>query len=584
MAHPLDNRRAPWVVIGAITCLYLGTASRWLAQADSPEFAALFALGGVAHPPGYPTVTLFYRALSWVPAPGPWAAGLATALVGAAAVAIAYRAALAWGARQRAALVAVLLVGLNTQVWLVHTHPEAFVFNNLFAAGILWLAAPRGPLRGTARVVGLGLTAGLGLGAHHSIIFLAPLGFWGVVSGAREADRGAVALGAGVFALAAGLSVYGYLLVAPESVSFGRIDGWDALLHHFLRSDYGTTQLGASGQAAPVEQLVFWIAETVSDAVLIGVLMFLIGVARVFGRESESDAVPHRRAWWMLFGAWLLSGPVFVMMFNRPPEGLTYEIVKRFHVLPVIVGVPFVACGARRYFELKISGRLRAVIGLAILAMLILSGVLRTRRAYDSTIQDYVENTLHSVPENAVVLGQGDHRYFGFQYLQQVDVLRRDVVFIEPLVLGLDWYVDRTRRRLAVAIPYATPRPDGGRRVELRAILDMLLEETDREIFVTRDFAADILNDYPMEPWGAGWRLLRPDDEPSSPRVLAETNAEIYEGFVHRSDAPVYVENRWGWSLWNTYTRVWDDVAARCGDDTACLEIAEAHLDRYPDL
>jgi hypothetical protein len=583
MTEPKQKRWAPIAIVGAVFGLYAMTASRWLAQADSPEFAALLETGGAAHPPGYPTVVLWYRAFSWLPLEAQWGAALVTALVGTASVAALYRAAIAWGATSRGALGAAILVGLNTQVWLVHTHPEAFAFNNLFAAAIVWFSAPAAPLRGTGRIAVLGLLAGVGLGAHHSIVFLAPVGLWGVLAGVRESERVVPALLAGAGTLVVGLSVYGYLLIAPEATSFGRIDGWDALLHHFLRSDYGTAQLGAVGTLAPFRQLVFWVTETIADAALVGMLVFALGVARVFAPEDQGGA-RRRSPWLCLLGAWLLAGPVFVMMFNRPPEGLTVEVVKRFHVLPVVVGAPFVAIGVERIFELDIARQWRVAIGLAVAGLLVGAGLVRTTRVYDATIEDYVSNTLRSVPRNAVVIGQGDHRYFGFQYLQEVEGLRRDVVFIEPIVLGFDWYVDRMRARLGVQLPYASEHAEGGRKVELRETLDTLLDGTERDVFVTRDFAEQILSEYPMEPWGAGWRLLREGEDARAPTELAEHNAEIYAEFTHRTDAPVYGHNRWGWSLWNTYTRVWEDVRERCGEDLACRAIAERHLQRYPDL
>ena len=157
--------------------------------------------------------------------------------------------------------------------------------------------------------------------------------------------------------------------------------------------------------------------------------------------------------------------------------------------------------------------------------------------------------------------------------------MRPDVVAIEPSALGHRWYVDRNRERLGLAIPYTEER------IALAPTLDMLMEQTDRPVFVTRDFAPEVLAERRMVPDGPAWRLLRADEaEPSAQQVYESTRA-AFDQFEHRASPPEYLLDPWGWSLFNTQRLVWEDVAARCErEQAACAAPAAEMLSRYPDL
>src|SRR5262245_12760231 len=92
---------------GGLLALAMFALYAWLAPAyplggDTGEFATLGALGGVAHPSGYPAYVLWLRAWSWLPGSAAQSAAVATAILGAAQVLVLHAAARAWGARSAA--------------------------------------------------------------------------------------------------------------------------------------------------------------------------------------------------------------------------------------------------------------------------------------------------------------------------------------------------------------------------------------------------------------------------------------------------------------------------------------------------
>lgn len=87
---------------------YLAFASPHIVDGDNAEFSMLGAIGGRAHPSGYPLYVLWLRLWSWLPGTtAAHTAGLATAILGALAVGVLHAACRAWGARPAAATIEV---------------------------------------------------------------------------------------------------------------------------------------------------------------------------------------------------------------------------------------------------------------------------------------------------------------------------------------------------------------------------------------------------------------------------------------------------------------------------------------------
>ncbi|HEX7840175.1 MAG TPA: DUF2723 domain-containing protein, partial [Kofleriaceae bacterium] len=71
---------------------YIAFASPHVVDGDNAEFATLGAIGGRAHPSGYPLYVLWLRMWSWLPGTPAHAAAIATALLGALAIAVLHAA------------------------------------------------------------------------------------------------------------------------------------------------------------------------------------------------------------------------------------------------------------------------------------------------------------------------------------------------------------------------------------------------------------------------------------------------------------------------------------------------------------
>ena len=224
----------------AALVVYAWAAPTQIVDGDNAELSTLGAVGGAAHPPGYPLYVLYLRAMSWLPGATPaHTAALATAILGAAAIVALHAACRAWGASAAAASLAAAIVAGSPIVLRLHTQAEVFALNHLLVALVLWLAAPGGPARGARRTLALAFVAGLGLANHHTCVLVAPVGIYGAIVGLREvaARRAAIAVGS-LLALALGLAPYAYL-VADSPASWGAATSLADIVAHFTRQDYG---------------------------------------------------------------------------------------------------------------------------------------------------------------------------------------------------------------------------------------------------------------------------------------------------------------------------------------------------------
>ncbi len=550
-------------VLGALGLLYWLTAATTVLGADNGEFCTLFATGGVAHPSGYPLYVLLLRAFAWLPAPTPaHGAAIVTAGIGLGAAVLLFHACRAWGSGASAAALAAVVYALSPVAWDLSTQAEVFALNAAIAAAILWLAAPEGPARGVARVAWLGALAGLGLSDHHTIVLLAPVGLYGAALGARESTEPLRAWLLGAGALLLGLLPYGTLPLFARGdplthFVWGDVTTLRGIVAHFRRADYGTTTLALGN--APLRPLAQLMALARRLFVDLRVVPPLIGVAVLVAKCAGRGVAnrTERVAFVSLAAAFLLAGPLFVLFMNVPatPEGAA--IVRRFHLLPaLLLCVPF-AVGAEALLG-RASALLRgaAIAGVICLDVWLgLPGIANERRPM---LENYVLDTLATVPENAVVFGSGDERVFGFLYAKLGLGVRRDVTFVSPILLHYGWYHRRVEAELGMTLP--GPKHGSISTVDLAATV----LSHGRPLFLADAGTGAILRAFATFPVGTVIVVLPPGASPPPPDALERTNVALYARY--RIDPSVRnARQAWTAGPRQAYARPWYTLAAAFG-------------------
>jgi len=199
---------------------------------------------GVAHPPGYPLLTLLGRGWLSLPIPGSPALQLSlfSAVCGTLAAAVLGHTGTllsphAWGSS-----IPAVLWALSGTTWKFSTHFEVFSLNNLFVAVLLHAAVRFHISPSKTTLYSAAFLCGLGLSNQHTLVlFEAPLILSVLVRSPRLVLRN-LHITALLFLL--GLTPY-VLLVLRAGVrgAWGGTDNWAGFWDHVARAEYGSLRL-----------------------------------------------------------------------------------------------------------------------------------------------------------------------------------------------------------------------------------------------------------------------------------------------------------------------------------------------------
>ncbi len=185
--HGLSRLWLPALWLSAFL-VYAATTARDVLPADSGEFQLIAAGWGIGHPPGYPLYTLVSALWVRLVAVGtlPYRANLLSAALAASTLAVLAKAVALWAttldaAPQRArggGMLAALALGTASTFWAQATTANIRMPTMLFVACGFLALARYGASGDVARprqqsLIGLAIVAGLGVGHHPSLAFVA---------------------------------------------------------------------------------------------------------------------------------------------------------------------------------------------------------------------------------------------------------------------------------------------------------------------------------------------------------------------------------------------------------------------------
>jgi 4-amino-4-deoxy-L-arabinose transferase-like glycosyltransferase len=457
--------------LGLVTFFaYALTTSRDIFPGDTPEFITVALTGGVAHPPGYPLLSILGALFGQLPiGPLPFRVNLVSALAHAGTVSVVFLTAERLTRDLLAAAAAALVLAFGTLFWSWSLVAEAFALNDLLAALVLyflvvWHERPmsRAPLFGAA------VAFGLGAANHQTIALLIPAIAFALWT-ERRLLRGRGLLlwqAAAVLVLTAAVP-YAYILVAAgrhELMNWGGIQNPIDLLRQLLRLDYGTGQLIPTQQyqgGTPIDRLLEF-AKHVNPALAI---LVAFGAVHAYRRA--------RWYFWTTVLAFLFSGVIFALYANANVQVQTARfILVRFFLLPQVVVAPLAALGIVFLAEL-IRRRMRdarpwlpravAGVAFAVAAIELVTTFHAVDLSDDHLAHDFAVDLLATTPQNAVLLAGGDHIVLPLGYLQAVEHARPDVTLVFIPILPLEWYQRELKlHHPELTIPLARyDQPDG---------------------------------------------------------------------------------------------------------------------------
>ncbi len=535
--------------------LYLSTATRTLQGGDTAEFALVGAVGGVPHPPGYPLYAVLARlAVATLPGPPAGSVAVVSAVCAAAAVAVLFAALLRLTGNRIAAFASALLFTVSPVQWKMAGVPEVFALASLGAAATL-LAAARLAASDSAseraRALAAGVTFGLSLACHATLVLLLPLVVWAVLAAPRTrawrpTARRIAWVGLG---LGAGLLAYLYLplaasLAGDDAWIWGEPDRLGGLFRHLLRADYGTFRLAPSDRGADAGAQVAAVLGSLGPAFLW--IPCAVGLGGMFvGYRRQPDAFAA------LLVAFALAGVALPSRFNLPETAIAAEVAERFRLLPHLLFAVPVAFGAAWIHER---------IGVVAAPALLLAPLAALPRGWagadwrsDPTIERYFAAAIEALPDGAVVLCQGDPCLPGVRYVSRV-VGHRQVDVVDVHLLRLRWYHDRTARQ----IPELADLPFDAERTPLKTIATRVAER--RPTYANLLVAMQLIGVVPTQPEGLLFRVLAEGADPAPPNAI---EASVFRATQRLGPLPSRPVDAWSAAFRESAALSWRAVASR---------------------
>jgi Protein of unknown function (DUF2723) len=554
---------------------YTATAPHWILGGDNGEFATMYAVGGIAHPPGYPSMVLWLRLWHWLPVDSPaYGAALATVMLGVTAVFLVQRACLAWGASTAATALASAIYAFSPMAWKMSCHAEVFAMNAMFAGAILTLSAPSVEwvgARGVWKLGLFGLLGGFALADQQSIVLLAPVGLLAGVRAARATNKTVVAAVIGLAALLVGLLIpYVYVYVVATTSDPRTTPMWiearslAGVFFHLRRGAYGTLSLaGLAVEANPLGNLGLFARNGTRQTLGLPFVVLLAAVLAVVRGRHKAIERPILASLVALAATFLLAGPLFIARFNLPFVGASPTVAERFYLLPEVV---LTVMGALAFDSLlpwlmARDGLVAAISLQAALAASILTvpEVLEHNRP---TVDLYIRNTLAAAPKNARVVGSGDHRWGGFMYARYALHLRTDVVFLVPGIMTQAWYRHELQDLTGVPLEGPGHRPLAPKELLARMLAASHARPDGGEgspVFYTDWLDEPSLQNTPHDTVGTLMQVLEEGETGPTVDELEAMNLSVFEKY-ELEPTPPEDPHGWGYTLQADYARPWGEL------------------------
>ncbi len=530
LAAGIDRARpAAALVFLVAAAIDLATMNRTVGLVDRGELAAVATTLGIAHPTGYPTLTLLGHV--WVgllPLEPALALNLLAALwaaAGAGLLTLLYDQALARvagagggpapapGPRATLAAIGALLTALTGVWWGQAGGFEVYALQVLLLPLVVWrflvwLEHDRlADGRWFAFVLGLAFTN------HVTIGLLGPALLFLHFATRRPVRRAFADLLPLVPPFLLGLTPYLYLPI--RAAQHPRFD-WNAPvdLHHFLRHVTGREFRGwLFADADAFRRNAGWFIGTLPwEWAWGGLALIALGAFRLARSDRRLGAAAG-----LLIATGILWGGGYAIRDIEPD------------LLPAVLGFGlFAAAGLLELYH-RAGGRAAVALGLAVA---VASGALHWRDADESDNrlgERIAYDTLVPLPRDALlVTTQWDYGYSASLYYQTVRGLRPDVTVVDLLLLRNGWYLDELERRSPALVraaaleaaafrrelePYDRGRPYDGARIEVawRAMVEAVIARhaDHAPVFVTWEIDSGVGAGFRRVPEHLACRLTR---------------------------------------------------------------------------
>jgi hypothetical protein len=426
--------------------LFFGSFSLILAYSLSPTVYAgdssLFSASsfhlGTAHPPAYPLFNMLGKIATFIPAGNVgMKVNILSALLGALTVLVSYESALYLTGNRLSSMFAPMAVLASAMFVLESSKAEVYTLNAFLVMLVFYLGLRVLREKVFFREIMLCVfIVGLGMGNHHSIVFVLPLALYASALRARELPRWTVALCLIFSCVGFSVYLYPYLRsIAPAFVNYSKVPNFDAFLINLLRMDYQSGSIEAAkavtGQVAgwlpSVSNLAFIMSRELNPIVWVLVAVGFIGFVR-----------NRRLLAYLLLSLfiWLPLAKITISGYEMTYRNVSVTGVYFLPIIPMLATVS--ACGVHR-IQMIIKSRSALVSGALIASLAVFQALQITSAIQRSSLSDYyigynmIKDVSKVLGPKSIYFIYGDNPAFLSFYGFGVERLRDDVLTMDSL-------------------------------------------------------------------------------------------------------------------------------------------------------
>ncbi|MGR8933849.1 MAG: glycosyltransferase family 117 protein [Gammaproteobacteria bacterium] len=400
---------------------------------DDGLFIMAAATNGIAHPPGYPLLTLVGYVFSLFPfGTLPWRVHAVSAFFGAAAGGVLWLLLRRLTIGLLPAYTATLGFALSATFWSQAIIAEAYTLNAFFFLTVLLLIVCYLDRPSSRLLKGAAFTYGLGLANHWPLLVLAtPALLLPLLPRWREWVPLLPSL---LLYLGIGLLPYAWMVMRSWQepiVSYsGPIESWQELWYVISRQGFAATDHSPSaGWGDKLGYAVFVWREGTHQFGLPGTVLVLWGFVVQWLRW------PRLLAAGLTFG-WLGGTLVLVLLLGFVDDPFHRSIFRVYPILSYAIAALWLGLGVQEAIGAAVPLHLRSGFfgGLLLLLIVGSTGIqncVANYRADDRWADHFARTLLTSVPRNAVLLLDSDENVFPIGELHLVEGIRPDVTLYD---------------------------------------------------------------------------------------------------------------------------------------------------------
>jgi len=400
------------------------------AGADSGDLVTASFTGGIPHPPGYPLYLLIASLFAHLPIGEPaFGVGLFSALSASFAVMMLFFAARAFNVTDASAASAALMFAFSPLLWSQATIAEVNTLTTFFVAALfaILFSNARHKIELAVFILGLALT-------HHlTIVLLVPT----IALMLRDAEWNRVRILRASLLCLAPLSLYALLPMRAANqppINWGNAATWEGFVWLVSAAAYRPYVFDLA-PAMIAERFAFAVRLLFEQFNGWGVALGLWGIVQMLGGEH----VVRQRGIASLIGLGLIVAYALVYASRD----------SYIYLLPALLIIAlWIAYGIGDVLK---RWSARAII-LAALVLLpgfnLITNWQTLDLSQDRAAFDYAQTALTTVPDDAVILTDGDEHLFALWYYRYVIASDSRVTIVSVELLQFDWYYEQMRAQM----------------------------------------------------------------------------------------------------------------------------------------